>query len=458
MLGWKLLLQHAAPNALHDSGARFDPPKCDDDTRVEVIGEIMGWIQDRDPPQRCLCLTGAAGAGKSALQQTIAERCAEKNVLASAFFFSTADFTRNIVAPIIPTIAYQLSRINPLLRYCIVAAIEDDPLVFSKSLRAQIESLITRPLLQYQEKSGADLRDIPRAILIDGLDECANEDHQAELLTAIKDGFLNESLPFRLFIASRPEWAIRTALAAGGCFHGVAYQIQLSDKYDATADIRRFLWRKLLDIGARSSDPQAQPPFWPTLQDLEILVRAASGQFIYAATVIRFVSERRGSPVNRLNTILNWTSGNNQRSNPFAPLDLLYANILSKAKEAYDAADINGHDFLLLLNAYRLNMDRNNDHIVQDLDHLLCSEHDAHVWFLSDLRSLITTEAYPNHRASGQQLLQLRMYHKSFLDFLSDQSRSKELFFPKSEAVWKTFIGSIMQPLHGTPAMSTVDA
>ncbi|KAJ2920845.1 hypothetical protein H1R20_g16249, partial [Candolleomyces eurysporus] len=432
---WKLLLQHAAPNALHDSSARFDPPKCDEDTRVEVIGEIMGWIQDCDSPQRCLCLTGAAGAGKSALQQTIAERCAEKNILASAFFFSTADFTRNIVAPIIPTIAYQLSRINPLLRCCIVAAIEDDPLVFSKSLRAQIESLIARPLLQYQEKSGADLRDVPRAILIDGLDECANEDHQAELLAAVKDGFLSGSLPFRLFIASRPEWAIRTALATGGCFHGVTYQIQLSDKYDATADIRRFLWRKLLDIGARSSDPQAQPPFWPTPQDLEILVRAASGQFIYAATVIRFVSERRGSPVNRLNTILNWTSGNNQRSNPFAPLDLLYANILSKAKEAYDAADINGHDFLLLLNAYRLNMDRNDDHIVQDLDHLLCSERDAHVWLLSDLRSLITTEAYPDHRASGQQLLQLRMYHKSFLDFLSDQSRSKELFFPKSEVL-----------------------
>ncbi|KAJ2912121.1 hypothetical protein MD484_g8298, partial [Candolleomyces efflorescens] len=378
--------------------------------------------------------TGAAGAGKSALQQTIAECCAEKNFLGSAFFFSAVDFTRNIVAPVIPTIAYQLSRINPLLRYCIVAAIEDDPLVFSKSLRAQIESLIARPLLQFQEKSGSDLRDIPLAILIDGLDECANEDHQSELLTAIRDGFLDGSLPFRLFIASRPEWAIRNALSAGGCLsNDVAYHIQLSDKYDATADIRRFLWRRLRGIGSRSDDPRARSPFWPTPQDVEVLVRAASGQFIYAATVIRFVVERHSSPVNRLNTILNWTSGNHQRSNPFAPLDLLYANILSKAKEAYE--DLNGCDFLLLLNAYRLNMDRNNDHIVQDLNHLLCSERDAHLWLLSDLRSLITTDAYPDHRASGQHLLQLRMYHKSFLDFLSDESRSKELFFPKSEVL-----------------------
>jgi hypothetical protein len=323
MSGWKLLLQNAAPNALHDSSARFDPPKCDEDTRVEVIGEIMGWIQDVDTPQRCLCLTGAAGAGKSALQQTIAERCAEKKMLASSFFFSTADSTRNIIAPIIPTIAYQLSRINPLLRYCIVAAIEDDPLVFSKSLPAQIETLIARPLLRYRVRSGSDLNEIPRAILIDGLDECTDEAQQAELLAAIKDGFLKGNLPFRLFIASRPEWAIRTALASGGCLHELAYHIQLNDKYNATADIRRFLFRKLRDIGARSSDPRAQALMWPAREDVETLVRAASGQFIYAATVIRYISERHSSPLSRLEAILAWTSGPRFQSNPFAPLDSL---------------------------------------------------------------------------------------------------------------------------------------
>ena len=73
-------MKHTAPNALHDSDARFDPPKCDEDTRVEVIAEITDWIEDHDGPLRLLCMTGAAGSGKSALQQTTAEICQKQEV------------------------------------------------------------------------------------------------------------------------------------------------------------------------------------------------------------------------------------------------------------------------------------------------------------------------------------------------------------------------------------------
>jgi hypothetical protein len=41
LTGWKMLLKNIASNALHDSSARFDPPKCDEDTRVEVTKELM---------------------------------------------------------------------------------------------------------------------------------------------------------------------------------------------------------------------------------------------------------------------------------------------------------------------------------------------------------------------------------------------------------------------------------
>ena len=114
--GWEILLDKIASNAFYDSGARFDSPKCDEDTRVEVTGEIMDWMNDRDGPQRLLCMTGAAGAGKSALQQTIAERCAQSGILGCAFFFSSQDPTRNDISRIIPTIAYQLGIRNRNLR------------------------------------------------------------------------------------------------------------------------------------------------------------------------------------------------------------------------------------------------------------------------------------------------------------------------------------------------------
>ncbi|KAJ2918209.1 hypothetical protein MD484_g2166, partial [Candolleomyces efflorescens] len=234
--GWERLMENTAPNALHDSEHRFDQPKCDEDTRVEVIQELMGWIQDRESPQRLLCMTGAAGSGKSALQQTVAELCSGKGILASTFFFSSTDSTRNTVSALIPTIAYQIGSNNFTFREAISVAVTKDPLIFKKSLRTQMNKLIVDPIENLtQAISKPELLAIPYAILIDGLDECADEERQAELLSTIDECLLqNEALPFRVFIASRPEWAIRSALEDTGYLHQKAYHVQLSDQYDAS--------------------------------------------------------------------------------------------------------------------------------------------------------------------------------------------------------------------------------
>ncbi|KAJ2929199.1 hypothetical protein H1R20_g7896, partial [Candolleomyces eurysporus] len=348
--GWKLLLENTSPNALHDSAARYDPPKCDEDTRVEVTGEIMDWIKDRGGPQRLLCMTGAAGSGKSALLQTTAEICQKSGTLACTYFFSASDPTRNTIEQVIPTIAYQLGRTNDTLRRWIKAAVESDPLIFSKSLRTQMSTLIVAPSQQCQGM-GMNLTTLPYAILIDGLDECTGEDRQAELLTAIKEGLLITGLSFRIFIASRPEWAIRTALEPGGHLCKVAYHIQLSDQYDASADMCRYLQRRFEDIGLRISDSH-----WFAQNDIDTLVEAASGQFIYVATVYKYVSERRASPAERLKAVLTWTPHAGQIARPFETLDVLYTKILSAAKKAYEAVDTHhGRDFLLLFRAHHIN-------------------------------------------------------------------------------------------------------
>ena len=102
----------------------------------------MNWIQDRDPTHRLLCMTGAAGSGKSALQQTIAERCTERYIPSATFFLSSTDPTRNNVSSIVPTIAYQLGLKHALVRASTVAAVKRDPLVFSQSLRSQMDTLL----------------------------------------------------------------------------------------------------------------------------------------------------------------------------------------------------------------------------------------------------------------------------------------------------------------------------
>ncbi|KAJ2929569.1 hypothetical protein H1R20_g7536, partial [Candolleomyces eurysporus] len=430
--GWKMLLDNIASNALHDSSARFDAPKCDEGTRVEVTKELFDWIQDR--------------AGKSALQQTIAGKCAESNTLGSAFFFSAADPTRNNLSYIVPTIAYQLGLRNTSLRDAIGKAVKDDPPVFKKTLRIQMETLIVAPFQRVRASGGLDSSTFPHAILIDGLDECSGEDNQDELLSTIKHCLLDNDLPFRIFIASRPEWAIRTALDSDpeGYLYQLAYHIKLSDMYDATGDIRRYLWTRLRGIGSRSRDRRAQSHLWPTKEDIGKLVAAASGQFVYAATVVKYVSERRGSPVDRLRAIIDWTPKGGQQTRPLELLDNLYRNILSTAKELYEAVDTNqGRDFLLLVRAHQLNSHVRIQYSARGFDEIISLEEGGHQVLFSDLHSLIFVRQSPNWTEVWEEM---RFYHLSFSEFLDSEFRAQHLFVSEMR-VRQYMVGSCLQKL-----------
>ncbi|RXW19349.1 hypothetical protein EST38_g6517 [Candolleomyces aberdarensis] len=462
--GWKLLREHTAPNALYNSSARYDAPKCDEDTRVEVTRELMEWIEDRDGPQRLLGMTGAAGSGKSALQQTIAERCAKGNILGAAYFISAGDPSRNTASTIIPTIAYQLGSNHPTLQRWVAAAVERDPLIFSRSLETQMDVLVVRPFESFQTSGEYDISTFPHVILIDGLDECQGEpdtttnlgrvkmkykaeDRQAELLSAIKNSLLDNDLPFRIFIASRPEWAIHTALGPTGSLHRLAYQIQLSDQYNATEDMRRYLRRRFQDIGLRIGQPN-----WFTEGNIETLVQAGSGQFVYVATVFKYVSERRASPVHMLNTVLNWTPG--QAARPFEALDMLYANILLNAKESYEAVDAHsGRDFLLLFRTFCLGENvlllYINPRACNRLSSLLNLESNASEILTLDLRSLV----YLKENESGT--MEFTEYHKSFSDFMYEESRAKDLFVPNSR-VWTHLGKCCMQHIMESPELHSL--
>lgn len=421
--GWEQLLKATSTNALHNSRARFDPPKCDEDTRVELIREISTWIEDRDSPTQLLCMTGAAGSGKSALQQTVAEGCASKGILAASFFFNTGDTTRNNISRIIPTLAYQLGQKNRTLRRMIGVAVEDDGLIFDQSLMTQIERLILRPIARLAPSESASL---PYAILIDGLDECTEERDQRELLRTIHDSFLNYRSTFRIFLASRPELAIFEALESGGHLHGITYPIRLSDDYDATSDIRLTVRRNFVEIGLRRRWEHA----WFTEEDVEAIVAAASGQYIYAATAIRYISEPRRSPVERLRAILSSQSGTHDGANPFGPLDALYALVLTAAKEGYEAID-NRHDFLLILRTYLAINAINLNLPIDRQDQLLGLEEGTYQSILCDLRSLLITQ--PNTNYIPQ--LQIKVYHKSFLDFMKARERAGPLYTPRPQMI-----------------------
>jgi pantothenate kinase-related protein Tda10 len=82
----ELLQRHIAPGAFHNSDERYDPPKCYPHTRRAVLKKIIDWVKDVDKVVLILWLYGPAGAGKSAIAQTIAELLEEAGLLAGASF------------------------------------------------------------------------------------------------------------------------------------------------------------------------------------------------------------------------------------------------------------------------------------------------------------------------------------------------------------------------------------
>ncbi|KAF6749702.1 hypothetical protein DFP72DRAFT_535173 [Ephemerocybe angulata] len=430
--GWDLLVSKTAHTALYDSAARFDPPKCDEDTRVEVISEIMSWIQSRDDPKRLLYLTGPAGAGKSAIQQTVAEKCSSLGILAASFVFAAADESRNDALPVVATLAYQLALASPILRSAISTAISNDPHIFNRSIKKQMMTLIVNPAQRHRAAFETDA--LPFAILIDGLDECIKEERQEELLSAIDECLLKGDSPFRLFIASRPELVIYNALQPAGFLFQSTLRIDLNEDYNPDSDIERYFQRRFWEIVLRSTDPRITTS-WPGQDIMTKLIMYASGQFIYAATVIRYLQEPRGSPVDRLETVLS--SAPTSRLNPLATLDALYRQILTKARENYSAVNNDGVDLTVILNAsldVTTTLYRHHDRIIYPTN---SGPHNL----IHDLRSLVEVRmasrafgapSEPDSDAppSGNPIIVpiLHPYHYTFREFLENYERAGELY------------------------------
>src|SRR5438128_2155226 len=76
-------LEHAEQVGLNGS------KKCLDGTRIEILNEIVDWINNSDAATpRIFWLSGQAGKGKSAIAHTIALHAHNLGMLGSCFCFS----------------------------------------------------------------------------------------------------------------------------------------------------------------------------------------------------------------------------------------------------------------------------------------------------------------------------------------------------------------------------------
>ena len=128
-------------------------------------------------------MNGAAGAGKSAIEQTISELCYQMNLLAASFFFSRSVNGRNNKTFLITTIVDQLIVSIPEIREHVGIALYDNPSLLTQSLESQMDALIVKPLEAAASICGVDfMKSRPKVIVLDGLDECGDSESQRYVL------------------------------------------------------------------------------------------------------------------------------------------------------------------------------------------------------------------------------------------------------------------------------------
>ncbi|PPQ91548.1 hypothetical protein CVT25_008667 [Psilocybe cyanescens] len=423
--GLHILAQHIAADAMYNSAERFPPAKCHPGTRKKIISAILDWVNDPTPKERALWLNGPAGAGKSAIAHSVAvllQEIPEDSKYAGSFFFAKDAIGRGDGTKLFSTISYQLALNFPSFRGLIDTAMLDDPTLPTKSIDVQLRYLIIEPLLRVNDWPAHS-----PTVIIDGLDECAGSKRmQSEILSLLSKAIIEHNIPLRFLIVSRPEYWISDSFEIGPLVE-VTELLSLRDDEDADIDIKMYLqegFNKIYEENIRimSSTPRPWPPDYIICR----FVRSASGQYIYASTVLEFVGASSDfcDPREQLRIV---TTPGPHHASAFSDLDRLYATILSSYPRPNTMKRVLGG---LLL--------RFSEKTIQETLGVDSGEIQLVLRALSSLIRISKVEYAEEFRVLepvfGSPLVEasIRFCHLSFEEFLGNKSRSGEYAIDKS--------------------------
>ena len=394
--------------AIHDSAERYPPPNCHPDTRKAVRQIILDWIHSESSASSFFWLYGPAGAGKTAILQAIAEfLCSSSGSVQNfggSFFFSRGKKGRDRGHFLFSTIAYQLALKVPGLREHVNRIMELDPTLHTKSMVVQLQTLIVdafRCLLPLPQGSY-------HHVIIDGLDECHDKATQQTILRLLCETITVHKLPLRFLIGSRPESHIRDSFDQESLYT-ITRRVVLDETFDPGRDVRVFLRDGFAEICAKNSILSHVEQPWPKEGIIDLLVQRSSGQFIYAATVLKFVGVDFCSPTKQLALVL--------KPDPmaFSDLDQLYTQILSVYPSTVNIVQILG-----IISA-------SHGELLEVIEDIFGIEEGGLKLVLRGLSSLMKDENDENEGCSDKGVVPYvipHFAHASFSDYLFDSSRS----------------------------------
>ena len=254
---------------------------CLPGTRETVLEVIESWAKDSNQPP-IFWLNGLTGTGKSAIAQTVVERCDAHGQLVSSFFCSRDVNNHGNPCPIFPTLAIRLGQKDPKFQSVLVSLLRTDPDVVYGSPSDQMEELIVGPVKSM---------DVPIIIVIDGLDEWMDGASQSAILSTV--GYWVKEIPkVKFLVTSRPNPHIQESfhfpflsdLTTAFSLHNTAPDL-------TSDDIRSFFRHELSELAFRNG---LYP--WPTAAQLDLLCDRAAGLFVYAVAAVRFLDRAYAPP------------------------------------------------------------------------------------------------------------------------------------------------------------------
>ena len=384
-------------------------------TRESILGGIMEWAQS--PQDRhVFWLNGLAGTGKSTIAQTFSATIAETGILGASFFCSRDYLARKELKRIFPTLAYQLACRYPAFRSQIIQVIKRDPSVAQNSLISQLKELIVGPLSS---------TNISCIIVVDALDECV-DNQPASAILSVLGRFVNHLSSVKFFITGRPEPRIRTGFRLP-LLEPITQIFLLHEVESSTVDedIRLYLQEKLTMVAKQRSNFDLSDP-WPCDEDLTILTKKSARLFIFASTLARFIESEHHEPNERLRLIL--TPMDSTVHEGRAGIDPLYTQLLMHAFSGIEETGVFAN-LRRVLGATIL--------AFNPLSRMQISG------ILRINQSFITTALRHLHSVllvPSEDSKEIRVFHKSFPDFLQDLGRCSDLRFFINSAIHHTYM------------------
>jgi hypothetical protein len=294
-----------------------------------LLAELDAWASSNDGAP-FFWLNGLAGTGKSTVARTFCERThgrKDGSLHIASFFASRYSAERRKAMNILHTFVYQLALLDEDIRSSATRALAEEPDLLSRSLDQQVKKLLDDGIKHLKSSRSF-------VLVLDALDECevdslGREGGQLLLLLARSVNASGGSV--KLLVTSRLEPTIRDMFNEIQKRSSQSQVLQLHDIDRAVVrnDIRQYLMHSLYDLAQRIKTTD-----WPSDAQVDTLLDNADVLFVYAATVIRYISHRRFDPRKRLEQVLART-GNSSKS-AYRQLDILYQGVLENAMAGAD--------------------------------------------------------------------------------------------------------------------------